>query len=36
MTREIVWINDEAGSYRETPEQRFARMREWVESAIKT
>lgn len=28
---EIVYENDEGwGSYRETPEQRFARMREWI------
>ncbi|RVT95215.1 hypothetical protein EOD42_16655 [Rhodovarius crocodyli] len=30
MAREIVFMNDEAGSWRETPEQRFCRMREWL------
>ncbi len=36
MAREVVWENDEVGSYKETPEQRFVRMREWVASQIKT
>jgi len=31
---EIMWVNDDAGSYRETPEQRFARVREWVATNI--
>jgi hypothetical protein len=35
LAQEIVWMNDEAGPWRETPEQRFARMREWVASKIK-
>lgn len=34
MTREIVWRNDEGGPYRETPEQRFTRMRNWVAAQI--
>lgn len=34
MTREIVYWNDEGGNYRETPEERWVRMRAWVESAI--
>lgn len=36
LAREIVWMNDEAGYRRETPEQRFARVRAWVASAIKS
>lgn len=35
MEQEIVWVNDESGRYRETPEQRFVRVRAWVESKIK-
>lgn len=35
LAQEIVWMNDEAGPFRETPEQRFARMRKWVASQIK-
>ena len=35
MSREITWVNDEAGSYRETPEQRFERVRAWVAEHIK-
>lgn len=35
MTREIVYWNDEGGRYDETPEQRWARMRAWVEKQIK-
>lgn len=35
LAQEIVWMNDEAGPWRETPEQRFIRMREWVASQIK-
>ncbi|WP_210338376.1 hypothetical protein [Bradyrhizobium genosp. L] len=31
---EIVYMNDEWGSYKETPEARFIRMRKWVESNI--
>jgi len=35
LAREIVYENDE-GVYRsETPEQRYSRMREWVESKIR-
>ena len=30
LAREIVWENDEV-SWRETPEQRFIRMRRWVD-----
>ena len=34
MTQEIAYLNDEAGSCKETPEERFARMRRWVESKL--
>jgi len=34
MAQEIVYVNDEWGSYRETQEARFARVRKWVESKI--
>ena len=33
LAREIVYLNDECG-YRETPEQRWTRMRAWVASQI--
>ena len=34
MAREIVYMNDE-GTYRpETPEERFTRIRSWIESNI--
>lgn len=36
MAREIVYMNDEAWDVRrETPEQRFARMRKWIISNIR-
>lgn len=34
MAAEVVFFNDECG-WNETPEQRWARMRNWVESNIK-
>lgn len=34
MAQEIVFINDEAGSWRETPEERFARVRSWIVSEL--
>lgn len=34
LVREIVYMNDECSSYSETPEQRWQRMRRWVESQI--
>lgn len=34
LAREITYQNDEAG-WRETPEQRWVRMRNWVEKQIK-
>jgi hypothetical protein len=30
MAREIMYYNDEAGPYAETPEARFLRMRDWL------
>ena len=35
LAREIVYMNDEAGAWRETPEARFVRMRAWVKSKIR-
>lgn len=35
MAREIVWENDEAGPHKETPEQRFERMRKWISGMIR-
>ncbi len=35
LAQEIVWINDEGGSYKETPEERFVRVRAWVASQIR-
>ncbi len=37
MAREIMSENDEGGGYwlKETPEQRFARMRRWIENQIR-
>ncbi len=34
MASEIVFMNDEGSWQKETPEQRWVRMREWVESNI--
>ncbi len=34
MAQEIVWINDEGSYYRETPEERFVRVRGWVTRQI--
>jgi hypothetical protein len=34
LALEIVFLNDEAGSYNETDEQRFERVRNWVSSMI--
>jgi len=34
LAREIVYENDECGLWRETPEHRWARMRDWVEKQI--
>jgi hypothetical protein len=35
MAKEIVYMNDEWGSSRETPEKRFQRMRTWIVSQIR-
>ena len=35
MACEIVFINDEASIYPETPEQRYERVRRWVESKLR-
>jgi hypothetical protein len=36
MAREIVYVNDEDGPSKETPEERFIRMRAWIAQRIKT
>jgi hypothetical protein len=35
LAQEIVCMNDECGGWRETPEARFTRMRNWVVSQIR-
>lgn len=35
MAAEIVFMNDEGGPYKETPEDRFKRMRVWIVAQIK-
>jgi hypothetical protein len=35
MIQEIEWINDECGPHDETPEQRWTRVRAWLDRAIK-
>lgn len=35
LAQEIVWMNDEAGPWKETPEQRFTRMRNWIERNLR-
>lgn len=34
LAKEIVFMNDEASWHDETPQQRWARMRQWVENAL--
>lgn len=34
MAAEIVWENDEAGPSKETPEERFSRVRAWIVAQI--
>jgi hypothetical protein len=34
LAREVVYMNDEGSGARETPEERWTRMRVWVESQI--
>lgn len=35
MAQEIVWVNDDEGPRRETPEQRFERVRRWIVSQLR-
>jgi hypothetical protein len=35
LAREIVYENDEGGDYKESPHQRWVRMRQWVAQQIK-
>jgi hypothetical protein len=35
MAREIVYENDEGGGHKETPEQRFERIRAWIVKEIR-
>lgn len=35
MAAEIVYMNDEWGPYKELPEDRYTRMRRWIEAQIK-
>lgn len=35
LVQEIEWENDEGGTYSETPEKRWGRVRAWVEKRIK-
>lgn len=35
LAREIVYMNDEWGSHREKPEERYYRMRRWVKASIR-
>lgn len=32
---EVMWINDDGGPWKETPEARFARVRLWIESHLR-
>lgn len=34
LAQEIVYMNDEAPPYNETPEERFERMRRWIEKEL--
>ena len=34
LAREIVYMNDECGPHKETPEARYERMRHWITSQI--
>lgn len=36
LAAEIEWMNDDYGSWDETPAERWTRMRKWVESKINT
>lgn len=35
LAREIVWWNDDAGSWSDTPEKRWTRVRAWVAEQVK-
>lgn len=35
LVQEIEWMNDEAGPHKETPEQRWQRMRAWVAQQLR-
>lgn len=34
LAREVVWENDEGGCWKETPERRWQRMRDWAERQL--
>ena len=34
LVQEIEWLNDDAASWKETPEERWARMRRWVVQSL--
>lgn len=36
LAREVVYVNDQAGHWKETPEARWFRVRAWVASQIKS
>lgn len=36
LAREVMWANDDGGRYKETDEERFARMRAWIVNRIHT
>lgn len=36
LAQEIMWENDECGKHAETPEERWARVRKWVQGKIKS
>jgi len=35
LAREVAWVNDECGPYKETPENRWQRIRAWAEHCLK-
>jgi hypothetical protein len=35
LAAEVVYLNDEGGPFKETPEARYLRMREWIENQIR-
>ncbi len=34
LAAEIMWVNDEGGAHSETPEQRYTRVRKWIEAEL--